>query len=49
MQILMVRNYLVEQEVEYGDMKAHIDLWIPETGDVVDWKTVKKNNLILLS
>jgi len=26
-------------------MKAHIDLWIPETGDVVDWKTVKKNNL----
>jgi len=26
-------------------MKAHIDLWIPETGDVVDWKTVKKTNL----
>ena len=39
------KKYLVEQEVEYGDMKAHIDLWIPETGDVVDWKTVKKNNL----
>jgi hypothetical protein len=38
-------KYVVEQEVEYGDMKAHIDLWIPETGDVVDWKTVKKNNL----
>ena len=38
-------KYIVEQEVEYGDMKAHIDLWIPETGDVVDWKTVKKNNL----
>ena len=39
------KKYVVEQEVEYGDMKAHIDLWIPETGDVVDWKTVKKNNL----
>ena len=39
------KKYIVEQEVEWGDMKAHIDLWIPETGDVVDWKTVKKNNL----
>ena len=39
------KQYIVEQEVEYGDMKAHIDLWIPETGDVVDWKTVKKSNL----
>lgn len=39
------KKYVVEQEVEFGDMKAHIDLWIPETGDVVDWKTVKKNNL----
>ena len=38
-------KYVVEQEVEYGNMKAHIDLWIPETGDVVDWKTVKKSNL----
>ena len=38
-------KYVVEQEVEYKDMKAHIDLWIPETGDVVDWKTVKKANL----
>ena len=39
------KKYVVEQEVEYGDMKAHIDLWIPESGDVVDWKTVKKGNL----
>lgn len=39
------KKYVVEQEVEWGDMKAHIDLWIPETGDVVDWKTVKKTNL----
>jgi hypothetical protein len=26
-------------------MKAHIDLYIPETGDVIDWKTVKVKNL----
>ena len=38
-------KYVVEAEVEYGDMKAHIDLWIPESGAVVDWKTVKKSNL----
>lgn len=38
-------KYQVETEVEYGGMKAHIDLWIPETGDVVDWKTVKVKNL----
>lgn len=38
-------KYVVEQEVEFGDMKAHIDLWIPESGAVVDWKTVKKTNL----
>jgi CRISPR/Cas system-associated exonuclease Cas4 (RecB family) len=38
-------KYVVEQVVEFGDMKAHIDLWIPESGAVVDWKTVKKNNL----
>ena len=39
------KKYQVETEVEYGGMKAHIDLWIPETGDVVDWKTVKVKNL----
>ena len=38
-------KYVVEQEVVWQGMKAHIDLWIPETGDVVDWKTVKKSNL----
>ena len=26
-------------------MKAHVDLFIPETGDVVDWKTTKAKNL----
>ena len=38
-------KYVVETEVEYNGMKAHIDLWVPETGDVVDWKTVKVKNL----
>ena len=39
------KKYLVETEVEYNGMKAHIDLFIPETGDVVDWKTTKVKNL----
>ena len=38
-------KYVVESEVVWNGMKAHIDLWIPESGDVVDWKTVKKSNL----
>ena len=38
-------KYWVETSVEYNGMKAHIDLYIPETGDVVDWKTVKVKNL----
>ena len=38
-------KYVVESEVEYGGIKAHVDLWLPETGDVVDWKSVKKQNL----
>jgi PD-(D/E)XK nuclease superfamily len=38
-------KYWVETEVEYGNMKAHIDLFIPETGAVVDWKTSKVKNL----
>jgi hypothetical protein len=38
-------KYLVEAEVEYDGIKAHIDLFVPETGDVIDWKTVKVKNL----
>jgi hypothetical protein len=38
-------KYWVETAVEHSGMKAHIDLFIPESGDVVDWKTVKKSNL----
>ena len=36
---------LLESEVEYNGMKAHVDCYFPETGDVVDWKTVKIKNL----
>ena len=38
-------DLMIETQVEYNGMKAHIDLFIPESGDVVDWKTVKKQNL----
>ena len=38
-------KYVVESEVEYGGIKAHIDLWIPEIGAVVDWKTSKIKSL----
>lgn len=36
---------MLETEVEHGGMKAHVDCYFPETGDVVDWKTVKAKNL----
>jgi len=39
------KDYLVESEVSYGDMKAHVDLFIPSTGAVIDWKTSKVKNL----
>lgn len=39
------KEYLVETEVAYGDMKAHVDLFIPSSGAVVDWKTSKIKNL----
>lgn len=36
---------MIEAEVEYDGMKAHIDLYVPSTGDVIDWKTSKLKNL----
>jgi len=39
------KEYLVETAVEYGDMKAHVDLFVPSTGAVIDWKTSKVKNL----
>jgi len=39
------KEYLVETEVAYGEMKAHVDLFVPSTGAVIDWKTSKIKNL----
>ncbi len=39
------KDYLVEAAVAHGDMKAHVDLFIPSTGAVIDWKTSKVKNL----
>lgn len=39
------KEYLVETEVAHGDMKAHVDLFVPSTGAVIDWKTSKIKNL----
>jgi CRISPR/Cas system-associated exonuclease Cas4 (RecB family) len=38
-------SVMLETEVEHDGMKAHIDCYIPASGDVVDWKTVKARNL----
>ena len=38
-------SIVLEQTVEYNGMKAHVDAFVPETGDVIDWKTVKAKNL----
>jgi len=38
-------DVLIETEVEYNGMKAHIDAYVPSTGDVIDWKTSKLKNL----
>jgi len=39
------KDVLIETEVEYNGMKAHIDCFVPGTGDVIDWKTSKIRNL----
>ena len=35
----------LEIEVEFEGLKGHIDLYVPDTGAVVDWKTTKKSSL----
>lgn len=35
------KRFWLETEVEYGDMKAHIDCYMPEEKMIVDWKTIK--------
>ena len=37
-------KYELEQEVIYGDVKGHVDLYIPESKHIVDWKSTKKKN-----
>jgi len=39
------KDVLIETEVEYNGMKAHVDCFVPSTGDVIDWKTSKVKNL----
>ena len=39
------KEVLLEQTVEHNGMKAHVDCFIPGTGDVIDWKTTKNKNL----
>jgi len=39
------KDYLVETPVEYDGMKAHVDLFVPSIGAVIDWKTSKVKNL----
>jgi hypothetical protein len=38
-------DVLIETLVEHNGMKAHIDCYVPATGDVIDWKTSKVRNL----
>jgi CRISPR/Cas system-associated exonuclease Cas4 (RecB family) len=38
-------SIMLETTVEYNGMKAHVDAFISDTGDVIDWKTVKAKNL----
>lgn len=38
-------NFIIEQEVTFGDLKGHVDLFIKDLGMVVDWKTTKKKSL----
>jgi hypothetical protein len=38
-------NFIIEQEVTFGNIKGHVDLFIKDQGLVVDWKTTKKTAL----
>lgn len=39
------KSIMLETVVEHNGMKAHVDAYLPDTGDVIDWKTVKAKNL----
>lgn len=38
-------NFMIEVEVQDGDLKGHCDLFIKDKGLVVDWKTTKMKSL----
>lgn len=38
-------NFIIEEEVSHGGLKGHVDLFIKDSGMVVDWKTTKKKSL----
>lgn len=38
-------NFLIEQTVQHGTLKGHVDLFIKDLGLVVDWKTKTVRNL----
>jgi hypothetical protein len=38
-------NFMIEIEVQHGNLKGHCDLFIKDKGIVVDWKTTKVKSL----
>jgi CRISPR/Cas system-associated exonuclease Cas4 (RecB family) len=38
-------NFIIEEQVSHGGLKGHVDLFIKDSGMVVDWKTTKKKSL----
>ncbi len=38
-------NFIIEEEVSHDGLKGHVDLFIKDSGMVVDWKTTKKKSL----
>jgi hypothetical protein len=38
-------NFIIEEEVSHNGLKGHVDLYIRDSGMVVDWKTTKKKSL----
>lgn len=38
-------NFIIEEGVSHNGLKGHVDLFIKDSGMVVDWKTTKKKSL----
>lgn len=39
------QKYWLEEELTYDGIKGHVDMFLPEIGAVIDWKTTKIRNL----